>query len=255
MNPDYEAKYHALENEHWWFRARREAVLALVLQLCPERSTRVLEIGCSSGVMIRRLQAAGYGSVLGIDISPEAIAECHRQGTKEARVMDARRLDFPNDSFDLITASDVLEHLADDAGALRDWSRVLRPGGVLVVFVPAFPGLWSAHDVANYHFRRYRLPELKSKAAAAGFVSERESYWNACLFLPIAVVRAFKRIFPKRDERGVSDSDLFPPMAPLNWSLFKILSGENAAFRHGLNFPFGVSAMIVARKPDVRGCA
>jgi SAM-dependent methyltransferase len=253
MNRDYEAKYHALEDRHWWFRARREAVLALALQLCPDRSTKILEIGCSAGVLIRQLQAAGYASIRGIDISQEAIAECHRRRTPEAMVMDAQRLDFPDSSFGLITASDVLEHLADDQGALREWYRVLAPGGLLMVFVPAFPILWSEHDIANQHCRRYRLDELCAKASAAGFTVERKSYWNASLFLPIAAVRTCKRLFSKRDRKGVCDSDLFPPPAALNWSLYKILMSENAALCHGFNFPFGVSAMIITRKPWAGG--
>src|SRR2546421_8132304 len=114
MNRDYEVKYHVLEERHWWFRARRDLVRALVLELCPDRSGHVLEIGCSSGVLIRRLQEEGYTSVFGIDISAEAIAESHRRGTPNTQIMDAQRLDFPAERFDIITASDVLEHLADD---------------------------------------------------------------------------------------------------------------------------------------------
>jgi ubiquinone/menaquinone biosynthesis C-methylase UbiE len=252
VNREYEAKYHLLEEGHWWFRARRDLVRSLVLQLCPDRSKQVLEIGCSSGVLIRCLQQEGYASVVGIDISKEAIAECHRHGTSNAQVMDAQRLDFPDDQFDIITASDVLEHLADDVGALRDWHRVLKPGGAVVIFVPAFRLLWSEHDVANQHHRRYRLSELNQKVVAAGFAVERQSYWNTSLFLPIAAVRAVKRLFPKPGGAKAPDNDLFPPPAPVNWALLQTLSTENFAFVRGLNFPFGVSAMIIARKRRAR---
>jgi SAM-dependent methyltransferase len=249
MDRDYEAKYHALEDRHWWFRARRNLVLWLVLQLSPARSSRILEIGCSSGALMRQLKNEGYESVVGIDVSEEAIAECGRRGVANTRVMDAQQLDFPDASFDVITASDVLEHLADDALALRDWHRVLKPGGVMIVFVPAFPILWSEHDVANHHFRRYRRSELVRRATAAGFLVERRSYWNSTLFLPIAAVRGAKHSLPRREKKSVPDSDLFPPPAPVNAALFTLLSAENGLFRAGLNFPFGVSAMIVARKP------
>src|SRR5215213_2552439 len=99
MDRDYEAKYHLLEERHWWFRSRRELVLALVKQYCPDRSQRILEIGCSSGVLIRWLERDGYGSVSGIDISEEAITESRRRGTANVEVMDARQLRFPDAHF------------------------------------------------------------------------------------------------------------------------------------------------------------
>ncbi len=247
MQSDYEAKYHTLEEGHWWFRARRDAVFSLVLKLCPNRSTRILEIGCSSGVLLRRLAKEGYSSVVGIDISEEAIGVCHRRGTMNARIMDAQTLDFPDGSFDLITASDVLEHLRDDEKALREWGRVLAPGGHALIFVPAFRSLWSEHDVANQHFRRYRVAELAEKAEAAGFSILRQSYWNTALFAPIATVRAVKRLGRKAGD-GRLDSDLFPPPAAVNRLLFLTLTCENKLISRGLNLPFGVSAMIVARK-------
>lgn len=249
MNRDYEAKYHLLEERHWWFRARRSLVRALVLQLCPDRSRHVLEIGCSSGVLIRCLEKDGYASVVGIDISPEAIRECHRRGTSNAQIMDAQKLDFADDQFDVITASDVLEHLGDDTGALRDWHRVLKPGGIVIIFVPAFRLLWSEHDVANQHHRRYRSAELKQKLEAAGFEIERQSYWNMSLFLPIAAVRAVKRLLPRPRKDKPPGNDLFPPPAPVNWALLQTLTTENSALARGMNFPFGVSAMVIARKP------
>ncbi len=248
MDQDYEAKYHVLEDRHWWFRARRDLVMSLVNHYSPKRSSRILEIGCSSGALMRRLAAQGYQSVMGIDVSEQAVAECERRGLGNARLMDAQKLDFPDLSFDTLTASDVLEHLEDDARALREWHRVLKPGGVVIIFVPAFAGLWSEHDVANHHFRRYELNDLVEKARAAGFVLERRAYWNIALFLPIAVVRRVRKFLPKRETPGTPDSDLFPPPALLNWLLYNVLRGENAVFRRGWNFPFGVSAMVVGRK-------
>jgi ubiquinone/menaquinone biosynthesis C-methylase UbiE len=244
---DYEAKYHQLEEGHWWFRARRDAVFALLLKIRPHRSSRILEIGCSSGVLLRRLAREGYESVVGIDISEEAIAVCHVRGTTNARTMDAQALDFAENSFDVITASDVLEHLRDDEKALHEWARVLSPGGHALIFVPAFRGLWSEHDVANQHFRRYRVAELAAKAEAAGFVIERRSYWNTMLLPPIALIRAMKRMARNKSE-GVVDSDLFPPPAPMNQLLYLMLTCENKLLLRGVNLPFGVSAMIIARK-------
>jgi len=247
MNPDYEEKYHRFEESHWWLRARRDLVLALSRQLQPDNASRVLEIGCSSGVLLRRFKSAGYKSVVGIDISEDAIQASHRLGSSNASVMDAQKLNFADASFDLITASDVLEHIADDVAALHEWARVLAPGGRAILFVPAFQELWSEHDLANQHFRRYRVAELAAKAQAAGLIVSRRSYWNALLFTPVAILRALRRL-TRRGGVGVADRFFPPPAAPLNAALFAILTLENTLLRWGMNFPFGISAMIVARK-------
>ena len=244
----YEGRYHAVEEWHWWFSARRHLVRQLATQLCPERSSRILEIGCTSGVLLRDFAREGYASVVGIDISGDAINECRARGLMNVRLMDAQQLEFDPESFDLITASDVLEHLAEDSAALRGWHRVLKPGGRVLIFVPAFPSLWSEHDAANHHHRRYRLSELREKVVASGFAIERESHWNASLFLPIAAIRALKRCLLKSNRPSAVTGELFAPPG-INWMLFQILTAENALFRCGVNFPFGLSAMIIARKP------
>src|SRR4051812_8760584 len=105
MNHHYEAKYHRLEEQHWWFRTRREIVRDLVKQFTPDRSKSVLEIGCSSGVLIRWLEDEVFRSVTGIDISPEAISESHRRGVAKVQVMDAQQLAFSDNHFQTITAS------------------------------------------------------------------------------------------------------------------------------------------------------
>jgi 2-polyprenyl-3-methyl-5-hydroxy-6-metoxy-1,4-benzoquinol methylase len=248
MNRDYEEEYHRYEESHWWLRARRDIVLSLFLKLRPDRTTRALEIGCSSGVLLRRLAREGFESVTGIDISAEAILASQKQGTTNARVMDAQRLGFSDKSFDIITASDVLEHIKDDEEALREWFRVLTPGGHLIVFVPAFRSLWSEHDVANQHHRRYRASELAAKAKAAGFTVLRTSYWNVVLFPPVALVRLAKRVLGWRGP-GSADSFFPPPAAPVNAGLRALLAFENKLLEMGMKFPFGVSTMMVARKP------
>src|SRR5262245_35302718 len=112
MKKEYERHYHRLESFHWWFCGRRQLVRRLVLHCNSDRDCRILEIGCSAGAMMAELEADGYRHVTGIDISAEAIELCKRNGLKEVYVMDAQRPDFPDRHFDVITASDVLEHLA-----------------------------------------------------------------------------------------------------------------------------------------------
>jgi SAM-dependent methyltransferase len=224
-------------------------VRQLVLASGVPRRGRILEIGCSSGKLIQELQRDGFTKVHGIDVSEPAINLC-RQAGLNAEVMDAARLRFPDAEFDLITASDVLEHIADHRAALVEWHRVLKPGGQVILFVPAFMFLWTAHDVANQHCRRYRRQELRSLVQQSGLEVTRACYWNALLFPPVAIVRLIKRLIKPRIDAtiaGVGDMAL-PPML-LNASLLRMIRVENWLLLRGVNWPAGVSVMVIARKP------
>lgn len=245
MKKEYEEQYHRLEEKHWWFQGRRHLVRALVLQASPDRAGRILEIGCSGGPLIQQLHADGYAQVTGIDISADGIALCQKRGLADTHVMDAQKLSFANESFDVITASDVLEHLADAPQAVREWNRVLKPGGRLIVFVPAFQFHWSEHDEVNKHFKRYRRPELRQLLADNGFTLTRSSYWNFLLFWPVSGVRLLRRLVPKR---AAFAGDIRPTPALLNRALTWLLCLENSLLRCGLNFPVGVSVMALGRK-------
>jgi ubiquinone/menaquinone biosynthesis C-methylase UbiE len=248
MQKDFEEQYHLLEAEHWWFVTRREVLRGLVLAACPKRDCTILEMGCSAGLFMEQLARDGYSQVKGIDISPDAVALCQKAGL-DAQMMDAQKLSFPDASFDLITASDVLEHLSDENAALAEWKRVLKPGGLLMVFVPAFMFLWSAHDAANNHHRRYRRQQLLKAMTENGFSIERSSYWNAWLFGPVALVRGAKRLMGSgKSAKNGNIGDLFVPAAPVNAALRTVVQLENQLFRWGINWPVGVSAMAIGRK-------
>lgn len=191
----------------------------------------------------------GFTHVQGIDISQDGIDLCHTKNLS-AQVMDAQNLDFPDASFDFVTASDVLEHLADEPGALREWRRVLKPGGTLLVFVPAFMFLWTSHDVANKHYRRYLASELNQRMQAAGFTIVRSSYWNSFLFPPIALVRMVKHLVTggKLPADG-GQGDFFVPPRIINQTLLALIRLENCLLRLGVNWPLGVSAMAMGRNP------
>lgn len=249
MKKEYEAQYHRLEEKHWWFQGRRHLVRALVLHASPDRTSRVLEIGCSGGPLIQQLHAAGYAQVTGIDISTDGIALCQQRGLTDTHIMDAQRLSFADERFDVITASDVLEHLADAPQAVREWRRVLKPGGRLIVFVPAFQFHWSEHDEVNKHFKRYRRPELCQLLADNGFNLTRSSYWNFLLFWPVSGVRLLRRLRP---QHAAFAGDIRPTPAWLNRALTWLLRWENSLLLRGFNFPVGVSVMALGRKTAVR---
>jgi SAM-dependent methyltransferase len=254
MKPEYEQLYYRVEDRHWWMRARRQIIGWLVRRVSPGLDSRILEIGCSGGLLLQEFRRAGLKHVTGIDISPAAIALCHERGIADAHVMDAQSPTLAGQQYDLLVASDVLEHLPDDALALAAWNRLLKPGGRLFVFVPAFPLLWSEHDEANRHFRRYRRPGLRQRLESQGFVVERASYWNFSLFLPVLALRLAKRLLPRR-AAAPERPDLYEVPGPLNAALGLLLGLENRCLASGVNWPFGVSVMAVARKPSHPGKA
>ena len=248
MQEEFESTYHAVEERHWWFVGRRALVRQLVRRVTAGRKACILEIGCSGGPLLQQLRSDGYENLTGIDISAEAIAICAQRGVPNTFVMDAQHLSYPSESFDVITASDVLEHLADAPTALREWHRTLRPGGALVVFVPAFMFLWSEHDVANQHKHRYRATELKAALENTGFTVERRGYWNFLLFVPAAMVRMLKNVLA-RPGRATGQGDLKKTSNAVNAILQFVLNLENRILLAGWNFPFGISAWAIARKP------
>jgi SAM-dependent methyltransferase len=245
MNIEYEIKYHQIEENYWWFQARRDMVFRLVQALKLSSNADILEIGCSGGPLLQRLRSVGYTQLTGIDISEAGIAVAQQRGIPNVSCMDGTKLAFPDASFDLVVASDVLEHIQDEAQALQEWARVLRPGGRLLVFVPAFQFLWGKHDVVNQHFRRYTANQLATVVRGANLKVSRTSYWNVSLFFPTAVVRLFKHLLPKNNA-PVTD-DLFAVSPLLNKLLSGFIQGENRLLQ-AINAPIGVSVFTLASK-------
>ena len=212
----------------------------------PGSHPTLLDIGCSGGEAIQLLEDNGYERVKGIDASGTAIARGRRRGL-DVDVMNATGTLFADESFDALIASDVLEHIEDENQALVEWLRLLRGGGWLVVYVPAFMALWSEHDVVNDHFRRYRVKPLHDALVAVGFEVEHASYWNTGLF---PVIWAIRRLFRSKAARGSGEGDLKPTAEPLNGILLQWLRIENTLIARGIRMPVGVSAFAIARKPN-----
>jgi len=248
MTEEYEQQYRRLEESHWWICGRRQMVCQLVVRANPDRNGRILEVGCLGGLLLRQLRQQGYVHVTGIDISPAAIELCKARGIEDAHLMDAQKPAWADERFDVLIASDVLEHLVDDSQAIREWRRLLKPNGRFIVFVPAFPSLWSEHDEANNHYRRYRRTDLRQRLQTNGFILERSSYWNFFLFVPVALIRLLKRWLPRRKD-ATEQGDIFETPALINRVLLSLLRFENWCIGRGINWPFGVSVMAVARKP------
>jgi SAM-dependent methyltransferase len=232
-----------VEGTHWWFVGRRRIIETFLEEICAKLHTdrpRILDVGCGTGANLEML--ARFGHAEGVDVSPEALAFCRERGLKNVRQGEAERLPFADSSFDIVTALDVVEHLDDDAAGLREMGRILRPGGRVLLFVPAFMFLWGVQDDVSHHRRRYRLSGLKQAVSKSGLIVERATYANITFFVPILLGRLLMRISRLRpaSENNIS-------VGPLNGLLGRILGAEGAVLNK-TNLPFGVSAICIARR-------
>ena len=237
---------HALlERDHWWFVARR-AILETVLaaHLPPAEGRRILDVGCGTGGMLPML--ARYGQVSGIEGEPLAVEHCHAAFAEFGVQQGEIPADVPSDgSLDVVTAFDVIEHIGDDLGAVGSLWSAVRPGGTMVVTVPALSWLWSDHDVVNGHKRRYTRAGLLSVVDHAGFEVVHASYFNTVLLPTVAAARLSQRLRPRP---VVAHSDFTMPSPRLNAILTRAMSSERTVVaRRGL--PVGVSLVAVARRP------
>jgi len=246
MDKEYELKYHQLEEEYWWFKSRRSMVFSLIEKMNLSKDAKILEVGCSGGPLLELLKNEGYHNTYGIDLSENAIDVCKERGILNAFQMDAVNLQFSDSEFDLVIASDILEHIEDEMSALAEWNRVLKLNGKLIVFVPAFNSLWSQHDEINYHFRRYTKKMLLGSLTKNGFNVNNSSYWNFVLFFPSFIFRFFQRKFQgNRNEK--SQGQLYEINSSLNNVLNGLITVENKMLNH-MKFPLGVSVFAICQK-------
>lgn len=235
-----------VEDTHWWYVGRRRIISSFVKRICDElraegnAEPRILDIGCGTGGNLKTLSS--FGKAEGVDISREALDFCRARGLENVREGAAETLPYAGDSFDLVTALDVVEHLDDDVAGLREMRRVLRPGGRLLLFVPAFMFLWGVQDDISHHRRRYTLPELRRKLEQAGMKVERASYANITFFGPIMVGRLFMRL---TGLRPASENNI--NVSALNGFLERVF-GSESRWLNKRKFPFGVSIICAARR-------
>ncbi|MFZ4105399.1 class I SAM-dependent methyltransferase [Flavobacterium sp.] len=243
MEKNFEKEYHNLETHHWWFKSRRKYILDYISKA--PKNSKIIDIGCSSGILIKELVENGFAieNLYGIDISEVAIANCKANGIINSFVMDAQNIDLI-EKFDIIISSDCLEHLKDEKKAIRNWESILKSGGTMLVFVPAFQSLWSDHDVVNMHYKRYTKGELERLLISENLEIIKSSYWNFFLFLPIYFYKRTSSFFQK-NKTEVADISVGNDF--INKLLYLVLNIENKILKY-LNFPFGVSAFCVVKK-------
>ena len=234
-----------VEQTHWWHIGRRRILADFVEAICREvtdRQPRILDVGCGTGANL--IMLSKYGDAEGVDISEDALAFCRERGLDKVKLGAGEELPYEDDTFDLVTAFDVVEHMDDDLAGLREMRRVLRPGGRVLLFVPTFMFLWGLQDDVSHHRRRYRLSQLRRVLEQAGFEIERMTYANIMFFLPILLVRKLMRLTGIKTE-----SENTINVSAFNGVLGRMLGAESWFLRY-INLPFGVSGLCVAKKTE-----
>jgi ubiquinone/menaquinone biosynthesis C-methylase UbiE len=232
----------AVEERMWWYRALHLRVLD-ALHRRPGTPGALLDAGCGTGGLLRRL-VGSERALVGIDFNPDA---ARRAGTKSGALTtggDANRLPFADASFGALVSLDVLCHRAVDPGAaLAEFHRVLQPGGVLILNLPAFDWLHSAHDIRVHNARRFTATDARALLEQAGFTAIETRYWNA-LLLPLMILQ---RKILKSDAADKSDVAPFPPW--LDAMLYAVTGLERWLTRIGLRYPAGGSVLVIATRP------
>lgn len=232
-----------IEADHWWFRGRRRLLGSLIRELGLASTPRVLDVGCGAGANLRLLSDLGLPSVMGLDPNRSSIRFCREKELGEIEQGKLEQLPFAAESFDLVLATDVLEHIDEDRLAVEEIRRVLRPGGTVLFTVPAFPGLWGLQDEISHHNRRYRRAPFLEILRKGGLEVDRSFYFNTILFAPIWLVRQILRLLP-----GVVENENEINNRWMNAILARIFALD-VALAPRLKPGFGVSLLAVARRP------
>ena len=247
MNPEEYEILFRVERDHWFYRGKREIAFQWVRELIPSPREKVLvDLGCGTGCFVEQMVQRGY-PMIGVDDHQESIVRARALlGEKNFREGSAESFPFESNSVDLITMLDVLEHLREDRKALDSMYRALKPGGFLLITVPAFHFFWSEWDRSLHHFRRYTSASLLPLLKGAGF---EISFWNHINVLAFPIVFLLRRW---REWVGGGENPLDRPENRIPWGpLNRLLEWQfvRAAVQKWIRFPFGVSILVIAKKP------
>jgi ubiquinone/menaquinone biosynthesis C-methylase UbiE len=233
-----------VEASHWWFVGRRRLFSAEIERRGLGRNARVLDVGTSTGTNLRMLRDIGFSNVEGLDLNPEAIQYCAEKGLGTVTRGDVTNMPFEDARFDLVLATDIIEHVDDDSRALSEIARVLKPGGTALITVPAFQLLWGLQDRVAQHKRRYRRPQLIERTQGASLFVQRCYYFNYLLFVPILAAR---RLIDLLRVKANSEAEFNSPA--VNRALGGIFTMDIMTAPH-INPPFGVSLLALVEKPN-----
>lgn len=248
-------EYKIPEDDHWWFASRTRALKTVMNQfLPPGRGLRLLDVGCGAGNMIHHLSE--YGQVKGIEIDARPVKMARQRGYDVDQFDATQPMPFSDNTFDVVTALDVIEHNQDDLAILADSFRVLKPGGHMVITVPALMWLWSHNDDINAHVRRYTAADLRQKLVQTGFTVRRVTYNNFFVF-PLAagliLLRRGAKAEPELASHHLSEEEYQVEMEPASPPVNTILTGVGkleAALISQVDLPIGTSLIAMGQKPQ-----
>lgn len=232
------------ESTHFYYVGTHNAVLALLdLYLKKKRGNVILDAGCGTGSLIKKLKR--FGEIYGIDVSSEALKFAKKNGLKKIIKASVEKIPFKDNKFDVVISIDVLYHKAvkSDLRALKEFKRILKPGGIIVVKNPAHNWLRGAHDIVIHTKRRYSKNQFGKKLNRAGFETVKLSYINLAFF-PLAILKRLSETVTK--SHGASDVGALPKF--INNLLIDIFDLETSILLK-TQIPFGLSIFAVAKKP------
>lgn len=235
MDNKYYLEYLDFEKNNPWYIARRE----LIIKLLRDRKDKIIfDLGAGSGFIVSFLKKKGFKKVFGAEYSKDFI------NYEKPFILNSplNHLPLKDGSADVVLCLDVLEHLKNDKGAIKEISRILKKGGIAIITVPALKLLWSVHDEINNHFRRYEKKEL-NRLLKKEFRIIKQTYWNFFLFLPIALMKFYKR----KDSSNKRKHDFQEKGTIVNFISLSLFRLENWLVRNGISFPFGVSLVTVVK--------
>ena len=247
MELELQARYHEVGNSYWWLVGKYEIIMDCIARLVTvDAQATVLDAGCGPGNLLDRLRT--YGNVTGSDLSLDALRFCRSRGYRRLLRSQLDHLALRSETFDLVTAIDVLEHMPDDLAGLREIHRVLRPGGFVVLTVPAFQVLWGEHDELYGHYRRYRTAQVAALLEASHLEVLKLTYFQPLYFLPLLLFRRWKQLWRRTADQSPAQRDDFVHLTPwVNRLLTRLLAAERHVLRRW-NFPFGATLLAVGRR-------
>jgi len=237
----YEAEAR-VEATHWWFTGRRKLFARIIRKLPIGQEESVLDVGTSTGTNLRLLREMGFENVTGLDRSEDAARFCAEKGLGSVKLGDVTQMSFGDETFSLVLATDIIEHIDDDAAALAEIRRVLRPNGSVLFTVPAFMSLWGLQDVVSHHKRRYRMRGFLERVRSAGLEPGEAFYFNYLLFAPIWSARQVMKVVKHSVK---SENELNADW--LNTALGAVFDVDTRT-APWLRPPFGVSILVLASK-------
>ncbi|MEE9439984.1 MAG: class I SAM-dependent methyltransferase [Saprospiraceae bacterium] len=249
MDKQYYKDYYHLERQHWWFTARIKILEDQIKRLVSKKNITelsILNIGIATGATTQMLEK--FGKVTSLEYDKDCCEFVREKCKIDVVFGSMTELPFASESYDIVCAFDVVEHIEDDNTAIAELKRVMKNDGDYILTVPAFMFMWSDHDVINHHFRRYTRANFKHLLQSNSLKIKYATYFNSLLFMPIAFVRVLQKLIVKPKVVKKSDFDGMNSTGIVNSLLRQVFLIEKPILTSRIPLPFGISILITGTK-------